>query len=65
MKVMISAFLCAVALAAVASMLLETTFQETADVRFTSAGAELRHAEAGSNLVGTNWNGLNFPSANH
>jgi Tfp pilus assembly protein PilV len=65
MKVMISAFLCAIGLAAVAGMLLNSTFQETADVRFTTAGAELRHAEAGSNLVGTDWSGWNVPFAKH
>jgi hypothetical protein len=63
MKVMLSAFLCAIVLAAGAGMLLNSSFQETADERFTSAGAELRHAEAGSNLVGKDWSGWNTPTA--
>jgi len=65
MRVMLSAFVAAVALAAGAGFLLNSQFQETADERFVGAGAELRHNEAGTNLVGKSWNGLNFPAATH
>ncbi|RDJ19709.1 hypothetical protein DWF00_19715 [Bosea caraganae] len=63
MKVMLVAFVSAVILAAGAGFLLNSRVQETADERFVGAGTELRHSEAGSNLVGKNWSGLNFPSA--
>jgi len=65
MKVMLSAFVAAIILAAGAGYLLNSRFQKTADERFVGSGVELRHSEAGSNLVGRNWSGLNVPSATH
>ncbi|SEF87280.1 hypothetical protein [Bosea lathyri] len=62
MKVMLSAFAVAILLAVGAGTLLNTTFQQTADQRFTTTGAKLNHGEAGSNLVGQDWSGLARPS---
>ncbi|PZU89753.1 MAG: hypothetical protein DI527_15615 [Chelatococcus sp.] len=59
MKVMFSAFALAIVVAAGAAFVLNSEFQVTADERFVGAGAELRHSEAGSNLVGPDWSGLN------
>lgn len=61
MKIMFSAFALAAIMAVGAGVLLNSQFQTTADARFVGSGAELRHNEAGSNLVGKNWNGLNRP----
>lgn len=65
MKVMFSAFAVAILLAAGAAFVLNTEFQVTADERFVGAGTLLRGREAGSNLVGPNWTGLNTPAASH
>lgn len=65
MKVMLSAFAVAIMVAASAAFILNTEFQETADERFIGAGAVLRPNEAGSNLVGPNWTGLNTPAQKH
>lgn len=62
MRVMLFAFAVAVGLAAVAGYVLNTEYQVTADERFVGSGAQLRHNEAGSNLVGKDWNGLALPS---
>jgi hypothetical protein len=62
MKVMLFAFTAAIVLAIGAGLLLDTTFQKTADQRFVTAGAHLNHGEAGSNLVGADWSGLGRPS---
>ena len=47
--------------AAAAAFVLNSEFQVTADERFVGSGAMLRHNEAGSNLVGQDWSGLNNP----
>lgn len=62
MKVMLSAFVVAIMVAASASFILNSEFQMTADERFVGSGTLLRPHEAGSNLVGPNWTGLNRPS---
>lgn len=61
MKVMFSAFALAIMVAAAAAFVLNSEFQVTADERFVGSGAMLRHNEAGSNLVGQDWSGLNNP----
>ena len=62
MKVMFSAFALAIMFAAGAAFVLNSEFQVTADERFVGSGAMLRHGEAGSNLVGSDWSGLNRPA---
>jgi hypothetical protein len=63
MKVMLSAFALAILLAVGAGYLLNSGYQMTADARFVGSGAQLRHNEAGYNLVGKDWSGLNRQSA--
>jgi Na+(H+)/acetate symporter ActP len=65
MKVMISAFALAIVIAVGAGYLLNSSYQMTADARFVGSGAQLRHNEAGSNLVGKDWSGLNRQSSAH
>jgi len=65
MRVMFSAFALAIVLAAGAGFVLNSEFQETADERFVGSGASLRPDEAGSNLVGKTWTGLNTPGKAH
>ncbi|QCI67917.1 hypothetical protein [Phreatobacter stygius] len=62
MKVMLLGFLVAIVLATGAGMLLNATVQTTADARYTGAGAQLRHNEAGNNLVGRDWSGISKPN---
>jgi hypothetical protein len=62
MKVMLSAFALAIAIAAGAGLILNSEFQETADERFIGSGTSLQPNEAGHNLVGKDWTGLNAPS---
>lgn len=59
MKVMLSAFALAILVAAGAAFVLNSEFQVTADARYVGSGAVLRYNEAGSNLVGQDWSGLN------
>jgi len=61
MKVMLSAFAVAILIAVGAGYLLNTGYQMTADARFVGSGAQLRHNEAGYNLVGKDWTGINEP----
>lgn len=61
MGVMFSAFALAILVAVGAGFALNSEFQVTADERFVGSGAMLRPNEAGYNLVGKQWNGLNSP----
>lgn len=65
MKAMICAFAVAILFAAGADYILNNRYQKTADVRFVGAGTQLRGNEAGTNLVGKDWSGLNRPSSTH
>ena len=65
MKVMILAFVLAILGAAGADFVLNSRYQVTADNRFAGPGAQLRGTEAGYNLVGKDWSGLNRPSAHN
>jgi hypothetical protein len=65
MKVMLSSFALAIVLAVGAGVLLNSEFQTTVDERFVGSGALLNHNEAGANLVGPDWTGLNRPGARH
>jgi hypothetical protein len=65
MKAMLLGFAVAIVLAAGAGTLLNTSLQTTADARFVGSGAQLRHSEAGSNLVGKDWTGIGRPSSTH
>ncbi len=65
MKIMLSAFAVAIIVAGGAAFILNSEFQTTADERFVGSGAVLRPHEAGSNLVGPNWSGLNTPARTH
>jgi hypothetical protein len=61
MKAMILAFVAAVAIAVGAGYVLNTSYQMTADARFATTGAQLRGHEAGTNLVGSRWDGMGRP----
>ena len=63
MKAIVLAFAAAIVIAVGAGYLLNTTYQTTADARFSTTGAQLRGSEAGYNLVGKSWDGLNAPTA--
>ncbi|MGU9982293.1 hypothetical protein ACJ4V0_19845 [Phreatobacter sp. HK31-P] len=62
MKAMLLASAVAIVIAAAAGYLLNTTLLMTADARFVGSGTQLRGTEAGYNLVGKDWNGLNTPT---
>ncbi len=62
MKAMLLASAVAIVIAAGAGYLLNTTYLTTADARYVGSGAQLRGGEAGYNLVGKNWSGINTPS---
>jgi hypothetical protein len=59
MKAILAAFAIALVLAAGAGFFLNSGLQQTADARYVGSGAVLRHGEAGSNLVGKDWSGVN------
>ena len=59
MKAILAAFGIAILLAAGAGFVLNSELQTTADARYVGSGAVLRHGEAGSNLVGKDWSGIN------
>jgi hypothetical protein len=61
MRVMLSAFVLAIVVAVGAGFVLNSEFQATADARFVGSGASLRPNEAGYNLVGKDWTGINEP----
>lgn len=61
MGVMFSAFVFAILVAVGAGFALNAEFQVKADERFVGSGALLRPNEAGYNLVGKQWTGLNAP----
>ncbi|AVO44495.1 hypothetical protein [Phreatobacter cathodiphilus] len=63
MKAIVLAFAAAIVIAVGAGYLLNTTYQTTADARFSTTGAQLRGSEAGYNLVGKSWDGMNAPTA--
>jgi hypothetical protein len=63
MKAIVFAFAAAIVIAVGAGYLLNTTYQTTADARFSTTGAQLRGTEAGYNLVGKSWDGMNAPTA--
>jgi hypothetical protein len=62
MKAMLLAFAAAIIIAVGAGTLLNSTYQSTADARFVGSGAQLRHSEAGYNLVGKDWAGIGKPN---
>ncbi|MEI8146742.1 MAG: hypothetical protein WCH83_14880 [Alphaproteobacteria bacterium] len=57
MKTMFIAFFVAAVIAVGAGSLLNASYQQTADVRFSTSGTVLRGHESGSNLVGKDWSG--------
>jgi hypothetical protein len=63
MKAIVLAFAAAIVIAGGAGYLLNSTYQMTADARFVGSGAQLRGSEAGYNLVGKSWDGMNAPTA--
>lgn len=63
MKAIVFAFAAAIVIAVGAGYLLNTTYQTTADARFSTTGTQLRGTEAGYNLVGKSWDGMNAPTA--
>lgn len=60
MKVMLASFAFAIALAVGVYALMQTSYQRTASVSFSTTGADLREA-AGENLVGKDWYGVGRP----
>jgi hypothetical protein len=59
MKAMVLAFAAAILVAVGAGYVLNAGYQQTADSRFVGSGAQLRGGEAGYNLVGKDWSGIN------
>ncbi len=62
MKAILLASAAAIVIAVGAGYLLNTTYLMTADARYVGSGAQLRGVEAGYNLVGKDWSGLNAPT---